>query len=395
MAQMERMQRNRGSGGGTPRNTLTIEQLLSYDDAHSPVFHEEDQSPQSRKSVLAKMKEKTKRWRDTLAKKKQSSEDNATPAWGFSLEEEDDDQEGEPEYLGAPMYESEMAPEECREAARQHPRANPVISEKHMLATNFTTQNNSSMEVLDKDPPPHTKHFNDPVAQNKTLTQTVTDKLAPARAAVTANLAPAYATVSEATHQMASKINHTQADNPIISPTTVSEATHQMAFKINHTQADNPIISPSTADNTHTGSVAGTGIVIGTGAGAGSHQQQWDKGVSVKEYLTHKLEPGEEERALSQVITEAISPRKLTSGFNHEDGMVEKVREAVSSLLWTSNDSSPSSGSATKTTTTTATTIKTNPATNKASTNVPISTNAYSAVEEIEEQNKGRILQAN
>ncbi|KAK1322067.1 Low-temperature-induced 65 kDa protein [Acorus calamus] len=38
--------------------------------------------------------------------------------------------------------------------------------------------------------------------------------------------------------------------------------------------------------------------------------QLWDKGVSVKEYLMQKLEPGEEERALSQVISDTISPKK-------------------------------------------------------------------------------------
>ena len=31
------------------------------------------------------------------------------------------------------VYESELAPEEYKEYARQHPRANPVISEKHVL----------------------------------------------------------------------------------------------------------------------------------------------------------------------------------------------------------------------------------------------------------------------
>ncbi|KAI3679905.1 hypothetical protein L2E82_50885 [Cichorium intybus] len=53
----------------------------------------------------------------------------------------------------------------------------------------------------------------------------------------------------------------------------------------------------------------------------GEKTQTRDKGVSVKKYLMHKLEPGEDERALSQIITQTISPRR------------DKVREAMSSFL--------------------------------------------------------------
>ena len=62
-------------------------------------------------------------------------------------------------------------------------------------------------------------------------------------------------------------------------------------------------------------------------------KMMWDKGVSVKGYLLQKLEPGEEERALSEVITEVISPRKAGPGEAEEKGVVEKVRGAVSLLL--------------------------------------------------------------
>lgn len=99
---------------------------------------------------------------------------------------------------------------------------------------------------------------------DKTLTETVTEMLA-----------PAYAMVSEARQKIASKIQ-----------------------------------SP------------GSGYELGA-------QQMWDKGISVKEYLMHKLEPGEEDRALCQVITDAVSPREAQG----EAGIVEKVKEAVSSLL--------------------------------------------------------------
>ncbi|KNA02970.1 hypothetical protein SOVF_213530, partial [Spinacia oleracea] len=66
-----------------------------------------------------------------------------------------------------------------------------------------------------------------------------------------------------------------------------------------------------------------------------------DKGVSVKEYLKIKLEPGEDERALSQVITEVISPRRSPT----EKGVVEKVKTAVTMLLHTDDPSVASTNS--------------------------------------------------
>lgn len=52
-----------------------------------------------KKSVLAMVKEKARKWRDTLSTRKG---DNSTPAWGVSLEEEDDEEVENPQYHGAP-----------------------------------------------------------------------------------------------------------------------------------------------------------------------------------------------------------------------------------------------------------------------------------------------------
>ncbi|KAJ9543799.1 hypothetical protein OSB04_023506 [Centaurea solstitialis] len=62
-----------------------------------------------------------------------------------------------------------------------------------------------------------------------------------------------------------------------------------------------------------------------------SSMQPQDKGVSVKEYLLHKLEPGEDERALSQAITQTISPRR------------DKMKEAMNTLLGTEEPSQSTS----------------------------------------------------
>lgn len=169
-----------------------------------------------------------------------------------------------------------MAPEPYKETARQHPRAIPVVSENRVLLS--SVKNEAEQE---KEKP------------NKTITETVSDKLG-----------PAYAAVSDATHAIASKI-----------------------------------AGLTVATDTGDDSAADNGMMkLGKGS------ETWDKGVSVKEYLMNKFEPGEDERALSQAITEAISPRRVTG----DVGVVEKVKGAVNSLLH--SDDSSSSQSATRAT---------------------------------------------
>ncbi|KAK0606263.1 hypothetical protein LWI29_035850 [Acer saccharum] len=104
--------------------------------------------------------------------------------------------------------------------------------------------------------------------------------------------APAYATVSDATYAIASKIQSLT----VSSPAAVSET-------------DKKLVKTGEKDNSLTA-------------------QLWDKGVSVKKYILHKFEPGEDEKALSQVITDAMSPR-----ISPRDGtVVKKVKEAVTNL---------------------------------------------------------------
>ncbi|XP_042476231.1 uncharacterized protein LOC122057932 [Macadamia integrifolia] len=105
MAQMEKIQRQMESR--TTPNTPTAQQLLNDDAGWSAPttpslgLYEEDHSQHSKKSVLAKVKDRAKKWKHTLSKKKHNPDDNTTPTWGVKLED-DDDQEDEPEYLGAP-----------------------------------------------------------------------------------------------------------------------------------------------------------------------------------------------------------------------------------------------------------------------------------------------------
>ena len=296
----------------TPKTPIspTFEQLLQGDaSARLGRNHdqEEDLSPH-RKSVLTKVKEKAKKLRNTLSGKKKHGhelpDDNTTPSWGVSLDDDEDDED--PEYLGAPMYESELAPENYKETARQHPRAYPVVSEKHVLASSV---NNEVEHEKEKLPTP-----------NKTITDSVSEKLVPAYNRVTETvsekLAPAYAAVSDATHTIASKIAGLTVSTP--APTEIADS------------AGLNVAAPEASDNARDYSASGMEKLARNSETADHNSPRtWDKGVSVKEYVMHKLEPGEDERALSQVISKVISPRK-TPG---EMGVVEKVREAVSSFL--------------------------------------------------------------
>lgn len=90
----------------------------------------------------------------------------------------------------------------------------------------------------------------------------------------------------------------------------------------------------------------------GTDCGDATATQDKGKGVSVREYLAEKLRPGEEDKALCEVISEAFKKRdeeadaapKVT-GSGARGGavrVVEKIRGSVSSLVGGGRGSRPS-----------------------------------------------------
>lgn len=72
--------------------------------------------------------------------------------------------------------------------------------------------------------------------------------------------------------------------------------------------------------------------------------QPHDKGVSVTEYLMHKFEPGEDERALSQVITQTIRCEKMKEAMNSLLGN-EEPSDSISKNTNLEPDTAPSSSS--------------------------------------------------
>lgn len=176
------------------------------------------------------------------------------------------------------VYESELAPENYKQAAKQNPRAVPVASEKHVLESSIRND---------------IKKQKGGTSSSKTMTESEQNN--------------AYGAVSDATQTIASRIADLSVDTS--GPTDTSK-------------------DSSNADSSMEGRVHGQS----------NSPSKWGKGVSVTEYLMKKLEPGEAEKALSQVITEKITPTRSPRGV--QVGMVERIKGAVTSFLLTEEPSS-------------------------------------------------------
>ncbi|KAF3625760.1 hypothetical protein P3S67_009060 [Capsicum chacoense] len=302
MAQLDPLQRFSHTSKSSPKsNSTTFEQISpgngrSWLTSTSPTaycYDQEEYTPtHGKKSVISKVKEKAKKLKHTFSGKKKLPEtDIHDGRWPGIMLDDNDEEDEDPEYLGAPMYESEQAPEPYKEAARQHPRADPVISEKSVtprsIKRNQVTEHDNT-EIL-------------PDSPSKTITETVTEKLA-----------PAYAAVSDATHAIASKFSNLTLTN-------------------NDNQVSEIQNAPKVGQFADQKNVNKLGQNVDQNADAlSSPTQKWDKGVSVKEYFVEKFEPGEGEKSLSQIITEVMSPRQSAS---RDTGIVEKMKEAVTSFI--------------------------------------------------------------
>ncbi|XP_019448613.1 PREDICTED: flocculation protein FLO11-like isoform X2 [Lupinus angustifolius] len=381
MAQLERPQRSLSASKTNPPHIM--EQLIqgegsksspanssassiSSSSPHSPHFtklknHDAEEGQNQKKSVLTKVKEKAKKLRHSLSKKKHDDGNTTSPSWGGF---EDDGAEENAEYFGAPMYESEkvnggyientnqhsrespLIPEGYKENARQqHTREGPLISEKHVLSSHDKAELEHDRENL--------IGHNMSRKTTQPAIATATKAAAPAAAAAATTLPSANKNIaqkltpsnaegsSESAHSLASKFQGLGVSKPAEYHTSSSSST---AANLNNTSLSN-VVAPKPLLRMHstvsssaprTPEAPMTPEALPSSAPAGSKNtsstsQLWDKGVSVKEYLMNKLEPGEDEKALSQVISEAMSPRR-TPG---DVGVMEKVREAVTYLLRT------------------------------------------------------------
>ncbi|GAB4824442.1 hypothetical protein Ancab_007327 [Ancistrocladus abbreviatus] len=397
---------------------------------------EEDHFPRGKKlSVIAKVKEKAKKWRQSFLRRRHGDQ---TPSWGVALD--DDEVDEDPEYLGAPMYESEHAPEGYKENARQHPRADPVISEKHVLANTVKSHADQEKEkpltpaekTMAEDengkppsPPAKKTTADDRKVKPPAVKKTVDDEdqkgrpPSPPKKTVTKDEKEKLDSTNEKSvteeetgrqpNSMSTAVGkerHASSEKPITeegkgklpssgksmadgekeNPSSSNKSTAEdVEVKVPNsekalTETVTEKLAPayatiSEATHTITSKLQGLTVSILPGESARedamTEEQNWDMGVSVKEYIRNKLEPGEDEKALSQVISDAISSKKTPE----DKGVMEKVKEAMASLLQKEEPAAQASPLRTS----------------NSSKHIPVSTTAH----EVEEESQRRRLQAN
>ncbi|KAI9079398.1 hypothetical protein K1719_038697 [Acacia pycnantha] len=323
---------------------------------NSPLSEDDSGTPQ-KKSVLSIVREKAKKLRNSLSKKKYD-DGNITPTWGAPLEDDDDEEDAE--YLGAPMYESELAPEAYRENARQHPRATPVIADNHVLHSPL-----KSGGAMDRQRTAHHHHLaaaTSPLGSNKNGAEKPTPTCTKGSSDPGLGISPKMQGLTFSKPLDSQTAPSSPRKSPLSVTTTASPA--KTFSKLSKTPRF--FSAPSTPRKSSP--TASSALSMKNAGG----DQTWDRGVSARECFKSKLEAGEDEKAVSQVISEAMTPGDV--------GVMEKVREAVTSLL---RNEEPSQYSVTSHTVLIS-----------SSSQHPVlsATNAHKVGEE---ENPGRILQTN
>ncbi|XP_061368480.1 low-temperature-induced 65 kDa protein [Gastrolobium bilobum] len=410
MAQLERPQRNvdtsktptihtmeqllRGESSKSSKLSPTLSSSSSSSSQSSPFFQrlrhhdlEEDHGQNQKKSVLSKVKEKAKKLRHSLSKKKHEDGNVTSPTGAAGLE--GDGVEEDAEFHGAPMYESEKTPEGYKE------NASPVTPEKHVKPRVEQAREKSLSRSLSKRTT-QAATATSPTATTATSSTTLSSPTKTMAKTIADKVTPASAEGLDAAHSITSKLQGLTVSKPTehhnASSSTAATKTLNTSLSF-ATPLTPPAKLPSqTTSNPNLLRISSAPVTPSpssaqpSGKNTSPTSQIWDKGVSMKEYLMNKLEPGEDEKALSQVISEAMSPRR-TPG---DAGVMEKVREAVTSLL--RNEEPTKYADAAHTTRMSSQTPASNTNVTRASSQIPVSSNAQ---EVVQEENHGRILHAN
>ncbi|CAJ1955672.1 unnamed protein product [Sphenostylis stenocarpa] len=416
----------RGSGGDCSRMSPTYSPTSNspsspYSDKMKHQDQEEDHGLNQKKSVLNKVKEKAKKLCSSLSKRRMEDE-NVTPSWGVKLED-DEQEEDDAEYLGAPMYESELAPDAYKENARQHPRANPVISENHVLHNTVRLEGQH-----DREKPRATMNLKCTSTTQPDNTTTKTKNLTPNMASETLaqKQMPAYAGGSLAANSISSKnqvavsknhltTNSMPSRNTSVSPSQMqnslsSSASHSgknssqngasvKDYLMSKSELENDAKTLSPMQDLSSSSASLSGKITQRCASAKyysmNRSEQVDdartmtplqkssslsasslrgrnttqRSASAKDYSMGKSEPRDDEKTASrlQMISEGTGPKRTSSNA----GMMEKVRGAVNSFLG-NEDSSQEYG-----------------------VNCPTTRTSSQTQQVGQDENRGRILQAN
>ncbi|KAK9734731.1 hypothetical protein RND81_04G159800 [Saponaria officinalis] len=438
---------------GVPRNRgapKTMEQLFHSDNPtvwnessglgkiHDP---EENHLHHAKKlSVLTRVKEYARKWRQTLVRKRHGPDANHTPSWGVALEDYEVDEDPEPH--GDPPHQSQHVGKSPKDNEKQNPVSDSMFPDTH-FASNFTNihpgnpdpislcRNNklgcplskshsnheggtSSIPIATVDEtlrgslrqferenyhsPSLSELISEPVSvsesddrqKEKLLFSDMTVKPVPVKTRVVEDKEEHPGDSKSITNSLINKSNAIETKVFSLSPRISDEERGSPPYNLRRKddggqnnsvlalmdelekksptkmKAITEVMSEATSKITSTIQR----LSITENVQEKGEAPKRDKGISVTEYIKNKLEPGEDERALSQVISEVISPRRSPT----EKGVVDKMKTAVTLLLQSEEPS-------------VAPSLKTSDSYSR----IPVSTNAH----EVEEESQGRILQAN
>lgn len=294
------------------------------------------------------------------------------------------------------VYESELAPEAYKENARQHPRANPVISEKHVLQNNVKLGMQQDLENPCSAVTPKLMSTPEPDA---TATPTTTTSASPNNASETLaeKLIPVYAGGSLAANSISSKIHDVVSKHPLTANSMHSQSSSVPSSRLQNSLSSSASQSrrntsqngPSVADylmsksehdidaktvsskqdlssssaslsgkntqkslsfkhNSMNRSEQGNQTRSGTpfqkssslSASSMSGKNTTQKSASAKDYSMSKSESRDDEKTASQVTSGGRAPSRTSSN----TGMMDRVRGAVNSLLGNEEPSSQEYG---------------------------------------------------
>ncbi|KAI3772298.1 hypothetical protein L6452_03480 [Arctium lappa] len=268
--------------------SVTFQQLLQIEDSNLSQKQkknhdqEDDGNHHNKKSVLAKVKDKAKKLKCSLSGKKhhdgnESRDPSTAPLSIVGREEE-------------AKYRS--APNAHKQTSRDHPREAPASRlEKHYTTSN-AREPCTPIQLASRARSDQATEKNNDERVSSSNTNTIIETQSK-------NQTPPETSV------VADAKNQVPATTDVLKVHDLPESGSRLALMT----------------TTQESGASKAGKSVEKEEERKGESQTWDKGVSVKEYLMHKFEPGEDERALSQVITQTISPRR------------DKMREAMSSFL--------------------------------------------------------------
>ncbi|XP_058082688.1 low-temperature-induced 65 kDa protein-like isoform X5 [Magnolia sinica] len=319
---------------------------------HSAVVEEEDHH--EKKSVLKKVKDKAKKIKHTLAKKTHVSDsdhdDDRNPAYEVHTtvireDDDDEDSEDEPEVHGAPSGNEAGFPHLDRsfQAMNLSDKANPPTGSPDQFSPESTSEKAPIIQE-NLHPVPDTNNESQP-SKDQPHASSYTQKISSATSAL------AQRAVS-AKNAVASKLGYGQSGSATSTPSSggteygrrIVEKLAPVYGKV--ADAGCAVVSKIQGSGNRSESPESEVKVTETESGV----KRSDTGVSVSEFVAEKLRPGDEHKALSEMICDAIQKKReepesgsvqppvaervsVSGGDGSGKGVVERFRGAVGSVF--------------------------------------------------------------